>query len=65
MVDLKERAAAVRLLVLDADGTLTDGGIYQRLDESRRKDEGRKEATLDLRLTRHGSGGYTHSKMVS
>lgn len=28
MVDLKERAAAVRLLVLDADGTLTDGGIY-------------------------------------
>ena len=28
MVDLQARAAAVRLLVLDADGTLTDGGIY-------------------------------------
>ena len=28
MAGAKERAAAVRLLVLDADGTLTDGGIY-------------------------------------
>ena len=28
MAGAKERAAADRLLVLDADGTLTDGGIY-------------------------------------
>ena len=28
MAEVTARAAAIRLLVLDADGTLTDGGIY-------------------------------------
>ncbi|SKA78328.1 3-deoxy-D-manno-octulosonate 8-phosphate phosphatase (KDO 8-P phosphatase) [Paucidesulfovibrio gracilis DSM 16080] len=28
MTDLRARAAAVRLLVLDVDGVLTDGGLY-------------------------------------
>ena len=28
MKETKARAAAVRMLVLDVDGTLTDGGIY-------------------------------------